>query len=407
MQAVGIGALPVVRGDEVPQRILVVMRRELGLSGRTGGKEHQHEVASAGRVVPAQKPSAEQRILLVETVPAFALAAHEDFVPKPRVVRAGKVGNLRRVSVRRADERAHARFFEPVGVVVFLQQVCGRNADCADLMQAEKRKPELVMAFEHQQNPVALFDAEGLKVVGALVRRALHIRKRKPALRAIFCNMQHGELVRLGFRKAVHDVERKVKAFFADKADCPHTALLVRFGPKITVKNPLFLLLFRRFGIPAGVDQLRLAPLARVGGGVEHDGVKLAVLAADGNHAVGNRAVVVSTVAGAQNFDMRTDLHLKRSADYEVAFLAFVAGELNAFLLRFRHIGALDVQRLGNTVLKRGGKVVVNHAVRLLDARAFARAGDGVPLQRRARALDDVGDVDAKRHRAAVDERKA
>ena len=50
MQTLGIDAVPVLRGDEVTERILVVMHGNLRIAGGAGGKVHQHQIVAARSV---------------------------------------------------------------------------------------------------------------------------------------------------------------------------------------------------------------------------------------------------------------------------------------------------------------------------------------------------------------------
>ena len=63
----------------------------------------------------------------------------------------------------------------------------------------------------------------------------------------------------------------------------------------------------------------------------------------------------------------------------------------------------MHIQRLGNTVEEGRRKVVVFHAVRLVDPLSFSRSGERVGTQGRADTLNNIGDVYAERKRAAVD----
>ena len=97
---------------------------------------------------------------------------------------------------------------------------------------------------------------------------------------------------------------------------------------------------------------------------------------------------------------------LERSGHDDVALLTRVRRQLDLGVLRLFRPDRADEERLGDPSSEGGSEAVIDHPVRLLDALTAARAGDGVRAQGRALALDYVGDVDAERDRAAVDERK-
>ena len=56
------------------------MRRNLRISGRSGGEEHKHRVASAGGVLAACVMAAVNRVFLIEVMPAVLASANEDFM---------------------------------------------------------------------------------------------------------------------------------------------------------------------------------------------------------------------------------------------------------------------------------------------------------------------------------------
>ena len=68
------------------------------------------------------------------------------------------------------------------------------------------------------------------------------------------------------------------------------------------------------------------ALLERLVAGVEHDGVKVAVLAVGGQQAVGRGGVIVDRVAGAEDLGVIAQLDLQMAADDDVQLLAFVCG---------------------------------------------------------------------------------
>ena len=48
VEPVGVYAVPVTRGDEMAERVFVVVGCDLRVSGGAGGEEHEHELAAAG-----------------------------------------------------------------------------------------------------------------------------------------------------------------------------------------------------------------------------------------------------------------------------------------------------------------------------------------------------------------------
>ena len=103
---------------------------------------------------------------------------------------------------------------------------------------------------------------------------------------------------------------------------------------------------------------------------------------------------------------MLADLYHQLTVDDEVDLLTRVGRQLDLVLVGVRVELALDVQRLGNTILKRVSEVIVGHAVCLTHLLSPASAGNGVGFQVRREALDDIGDVDVEYLCAAIDERE-
>ena len=153
----------------------------------------------------------------------------------------------------------------------------------------------------------------------------------------------------------------------------------------------------------AGDHGLRRQLRDRLPRGVEHDGVEIAVLFFDGDHAVGRRAVVVDAVPGAQHLLVMPDLHHQVAGDHDVALLPGVARQLDIPVLGFLAVGAVHIERLRDAVQERRCQVVVLHPVGLVDSLALAGSRHGVGTERGADALDDVGDVYAERQGAAID----
>ena len=78
MQTVRGHALPVLRGDEVAQGVLVVVHGDLRIARGAGGEVHEHRVRAAGGVVAAAEPAGEQAVFLVEVMPALPRLTDDD-----------------------------------------------------------------------------------------------------------------------------------------------------------------------------------------------------------------------------------------------------------------------------------------------------------------------------------------
>ena len=139
---------------------------------------------------------------------------------------------------------------------------------------------------------------------------------------------------------------------------------------------------------------------------VQNDRVKKAIRPLGRNHAVGRRTVIIDAVARAEDLDMFTDLHFERAADDDVTLLPDVGREFNIVVLRLLGINRADKQRFGDAILKSGGKIVIDHAVRLFDLLPLSAARDRIGRKAGSRPLDNIRDVDAERLCATVEKRE-
>lgn len=112
----------------------------------------------------------EQFVAVVEAVPALPTAADQNLCFQRRTGRRGHIHLMRRVAVGRAEDRADACRVEAVFKIMFLQLIGRGDRNGAQLVQAENRKPELIMAFEHEHDAVAAPDAERFEIVRTLRR---------------------------------------------------------------------------------------------------------------------------------------------------------------------------------------------------------------------------------------------
>ena len=160
VQSAGLHPVPVPGRNVMAQRIFVAVNGDLRIAGRAGREEHEHRIVAAGRVVLARVAPGEQAVFRVKVVPALALAADENLRQMRTRVGLRDVDLMCRVAVRRTDDRTHARRLEAIGEIMLHQLVRRRDGDRAQLMQAEDRKPELIVPLEHQHHAVAALHAE-------------------------------------------------------------------------------------------------------------------------------------------------------------------------------------------------------------------------------------------------------
>ena len=204
------GYVAVFCSDKMSKRIFIVVCCNFRVSGRTGGKEHEHWLVAAGRVVPARIAAGKQVVFRIEIVPAFPAAANHDLCQLHPGVGLCNVDMVRSIAVCRAENCTDARCLEAVREIMLHKLIGSRNRNGADLVQTQNGKPELVMPLEHEHHAVAASDAERGKVIGGLAGSIFHVLECEPPLRSIRSHMQHGELFRLFTAQHIHNVKRPV-----------------------------------------------------------------------------------------------------------------------------------------------------------------------------------------------------
>ena len=207
-------------------------------------------------------------------------------------------------------------------------------------------------------------------------------------LRFVAADVHHRQLVRLLPAQPVDDVEGEVEALGVLEGDLLQIAAAVLGNADEVFPDAVLA------GDAAGRDDR--GKLGHDGGlvaGVEHDGVKVAVLAVGGQQAVGRGGVIVDRVAGAEDLGVIAQLDLQMAADDDVQLLAFVCGCLHRMELSVGVEYAVDEQRLGHTSAEFVRQSVIGHAVGVVDDAALPGAGEDVAAQTRRHALDKLAHV--------------
>lgn len=145
VQPVRVDLIPVFCSDKMSKRIFIVVCCNFRVSGRTGGKEHEHWLVAAGRVVPARIAAGKQAVFRIEIVPAFPAAANHDLCQLHPGVGLCNVDMVRSIAVCRAENCTDARCLEAVREIMLHKLIGSRNRNGADLVQTQNGKPELVM----------------------------------------------------------------------------------------------------------------------------------------------------------------------------------------------------------------------------------------------------------------------
>ena len=401
VQAVGIDPVPVFGGDEVAQGIFIIVCRQLGVAGGAGGEEHQHGVRAAGGILAPLKTAGEEGVLLIEIMPALPGAVHQDLMLHTGALCRGGIHSVRHIAVGGAEDGLDLARLEAVGEVLFQELIGGGDGHRAQLVQAQHAEPVLVVPLQHQHHPVAPADAQGLEVVGGSCGFLLHVLEGEPPLGHVLGNVEHGHLVGLLGAQGVDDVEGEVELLLTLEGNARQDAALGGGVDEFAVNSRLLV-----GSPPLGLGDLHgRGLLALTGGGVRQDeGVEGAVLAADGDHAVGGGGIIVDGVTGVQDLGPSADLDLHLAPDDDVALLALMGDQLDVLILGTGAVLHLHVQGQGDAVAEIGGQVVADHVVGLLDAPALALTGQVVAAQLGAPALQQVTHINAEAQGAAIEE---
>ena len=262
------------------------------------------------------------------------------------------------------------------------------------------------MPLQNQHNGVALCDAQGFEIVGGLGGVFLHIAEGKAAFGAVVCHPQHSQLVGGFFRNRVHAVEGEVELVVVLEGDSVEYAPLIVGGFDKVIRNG-GAAAFRhsRLGRDKRSLGILLADLAVLG--VQHHSVEFASALADGDHTVGDQAVVEDGVALVEDIHVTAYLYLQGALDDHVKLLAVVGVQLHGGVLFFRQIGEFDQERLRQLILEFGGQVVVDHALFAHDLQALALSCDGKGGQSGAGTFQQIHYLDAAGLGALVNEREA
>ena len=265
-------------------------------------------------------------------------------------------------------------------------------------MQGQNGEPELIVALQHQHDPVAPPDAQGFKIVGTLGGGILDILKGEPALGHIVGDVQHGQLIRIPAGNGVHGVEGEVIGILIVEAQLLQSAPVVLPGlDEMLAQQGRHL-----FGLPAGGDEHGVVHLV---GGHDH-GKELAVPAAHGDHAVGGGAFIEDAVALVQNLLMLAHPDPHGALDHQVEFLTGVGGGVDGLILQLGRILIGNPVRGGQLLMEHTGQILNGDAVLAGGDKALALPGHGVARQPGAGAAEQIRQLNAENSGALVHEGK-
>ena len=274
------------------------------------------------------------------------------------------------------------------------QLVGGRDGDGADLMQRQDGIPELVVALQHQHDPVAPLDAQGRKVVGGLAGSVLHILEGEAALGHIVGDVDHGQLVGILSGDGIHSIEGEVVALGVAEVEHLQAAVLPFLGDdELPAQQGIVgLLLDQRLG---------RGPLLPLGGGHNH-GQEHAVLAAHGDLAMGRGALEEDAVALVEDLLMLAHTDLHGALQDQVEFLTGVGNGMDGLGEKLGVIFVGAPVRRGHLVLEHGSHVLNGDAVLGGGDGALASAGNVIAGQAGAVALQQLGQFHAEGHGTLV-----
>ena len=407
VQAIWVYIVPVAGRNVVAQGVFIAVLGNFGVPGGAGGKVHQHQIVSAGGVRLALVHVRMGGHLPVKIMPAGQSAvvfAYQNFHFHPGAMVRCPAGLSGGFAIRCADNSLDPRRLEPVVKVVLHQLIGSGNDHRAHFVQSGDHIPELVVALEHHQYLVAPADAQRFQIVGGLVGKAADVGEGEPALVFLPVHMEHGQLIRGPPGNFVYNIKGEIEIILVFKANPVENAVFIQGGfhkgagyivpvlpGQLPVNQPLEAVLLGRLVLSA----------------LHHHSVKLAVLPAGGNHAVGGAGVVVDGVPLVENLNVRANLGFHRALYHNVELLPRVAGQLDGHMLLGLAVGHGDKKGLGGLVFKQRGQVQIFKTVPPGNGQSVPMADDGVGGEGGAYAANQVGGVHAKTLGALVDEGEA
>ncbi len=186
------------------------------------------------------------------------------------------------------------RRLEAVFKILLQQLIRGWHRHCAQLMQAQDGKPELIVPPEHQHDPVAPLDSQGLEIVGGPGGLQLHVLEGEPALVLVVVQVEHGQLIRLFPSQPVHDVKGEVEGFLVFEVDLGEGAVLVLRGVDEVLVD-------ETSSGGSGPDSLRDRFLLGLLPRQDH-GQEGTVRPIHGDHAMGRGRIVIDAVPFLEDF---------------------------------------------------------------------------------------------------------
>ena len=306
------------------------MGHQLGIAGGAGGEEHHHGVAAAGRVRLPVEGAGKQHGFPIIIVPAFPLAAAQHQGLYPGAIGQGFLHLFRGMAIGAAHHSPDIRRLEAVFKILLQQLIRGWHRHCAQLMQAQDGKPELIVPPEHQHDPVSPLDSQGFEIVGGPGGLQLHVLEGEPPLFLVVVQVEHRQLIRLFPSQPVHDIKGEVKGFLVFKGDLGEGAGLVLRGVDEV-------LIDETSCGGSGPDSLRDRFLLGLLPRQDH-GQEGTIRPIHGDHAMGRGTIIIDAVPFREDFLIIPYPHLQLAGKHQVKFLPIVGGGMDGLILLGRII---------------------------------------------------------------------
>ena len=214
MQVVLRDVLPERGGDDVPERIRVVVQHHLGLAGGARGEVDQHRV---GRPRPLRDRHADLVVryrrgileFVQVTRPALPLSVHQEEGVEQRAGVGDLVDLLGVLQVR--DDHPELPGLDAVFDIFRGQHRRAGAEDRAEFDERDDEDPPFRDTREHQHHPVALLDAELEEDVRGAVREVPQIAEGVLLLVPLLVDPDHRQFVPVGLGPPVDHVVAEVE----------------------------------------------------------------------------------------------------------------------------------------------------------------------------------------------------
>ena len=223
VEAAVLNLLPVLGGEDMGQRVGVVVHDRLGVPGGAGGEVENHRLGGQGLLtLQCIWGSGHLARQVVEALPVG--------LGHPEMLKTGAArADLQQVVAHRplggADGGLDVGQVHPVGQIVGGEHMGHGDQHRPQLVQGDGDEPVLIVALEDHHHLVAPADALGAEDIGRLVAETADILKGEDALRAVGVAPDHRPLLRVPGGDGVHHVVAEVVVLGAFDAKARQAAV--------------------------------------------------------------------------------------------------------------------------------------------------------------------------------------